>query len=102
VARGDGVRRIEDLRERRAARGAEHQHGARVLAGPDEDVAGAVRAMEVVPLAQRLLPPVDHRKALPGEDEETFLSVLGVVQTAGLAGVQDLDGDPEVREAGVG
>ena len=60
------------------------------------------RAVEVVPLAQGVLLPVDHREALAGEDEEPLLGLLGVVEAAGLAGLDDLDGDAEVREARVG
>ena len=47
-------------------------------------------------------PAVDHRQALAGEDEEPLLGLLGVVQAAGLPGLQDLDGDAEMPEAGVG
>src|SRR5436190_20550172 len=49
-----------------------------------------------------MLLAVDHRQARAGEDEEALLGLLGVVEATGLAGVQDLDVDAEVREARVG
>jgi 6,7-dimethyl-8-ribityllumazine synthase len=58
--------------------GVDHEHGARAVAGADEDVLDAHGAVEV-PLAHRALLAFDDRDALAVEDEEVLLHRLGVV-----------------------
>ncbi len=57
--------------------------------------------MDEVPGLQRSLIALDQEQALALEDEEVLLLVLAVVHARGLAGLEDADIDPELREASV-
>jgi hypothetical protein len=43
---------------------------------------------------------VDEQRALAGQHEEVLLHALGVVEAVRLAGLEDADVDPELRELG--
>src|SRR4051794_17602384 len=94
MARRDLVDRV--MRPVDLAR-ADHQHRARPVAGADEDVLGARRAVDEVPLPQRVLNPVEDDQARAVQDEEVLLVGLGVVLAVRLAGLHDDDVDARVR-----
>jgi broad specificity phosphatase PhoE len=58
-------------------------------------------AVHEVPGAKRSLLAFDDEHTLSGQDEEVLLSVLPVVHATQLAGQEQVDVDPEVREARV-
>src|SRR3954465_9704630 len=80
--------------------GADHQDGARLVAGADEDVLRAGGCVEEIPRAQRALLALDEQRALAREDEKVLLLVLGVVAAVGLARRKDVDADSELLELG--
>src|SRR4051794_20628235 len=80
------------------AAGADHQNRAGAVAGADEDVARARRAMDEVPGPQQALLLLDEEQAFAGEDEEVLLHVLGVVEPVRLARVEDVNADPVLLE----
>ena len=75
---------------------ADHQHDTRAAAGTDDDVAGAGRTMEIVPLAEGPLLLLYDEEALAGEHEEPLLRVLVVIERVRIAGPQDAHVDADV------
>ena len=61
-------------------------------------MAGAGRAVEVVPPAQPPLLLLDDEQALAGEHEEPLLRVLVVIERVRIAGPQDAHVDADVAE----
>jgi hypothetical protein len=70
---------------------ADHQHGAGTVAGADEHVLGAGRAVQEVPLPKRPLLAVEDDDALTVEHEEVLLHRLRVVAAVGLPRLHHLD-----------
>ena len=54
--------------------------------------------MDEVPCFERTLLAFDEQQTLPPEDEEVLLRALAVIETPGLAGLEDADVDPELLE----
>ena len=82
---GDGV---DDAASDPAAARADGHDDRRSVAGPDDDVLGAARTVEVVPRLELALLLLDDQQALTGDHEEALLGVLAVVapDTPGPAG----------------
>src|SRR6185312_6407541 len=67
--------------------------------GPDRDVCRPRRAVQVVPLPEPALLPLDDRDALAREDEEALLVRLRVVEARRLTRPEDVHADAEQRRA---
>ena len=77
-----------------------HEEDAWFLAGRDEAMSDARRAVHEVPSLEAVLLTFDDRDALTGEDEEVLLVVeLAVVLGTALAGLEYGEVIPELREA---
>ena len=87
---------VEELLVRRPR--ADHQDRARPIAGPDEDVLRAGRAVDEVPLAHGPLLALDEQLALSEQHEEPLLLRLGVVEAVRLARHEHADVDPDLLE----
>src|SRR5215210_7837430 len=95
VLQRDLVADVHDfLRDARAA----HEDHARALAGADEPVLGVRRAVDEVPSLQVPLLALDHEDALAREHEKVLLVPLAVIAAARLAGLEDGDRVPDLRE----
>src|SRR5206468_1706012 len=81
--------------------GADGDHEAGLVAGPDEDVLGPGRAMHEVPRLEAPLLALDEQDAFAREDEEVLLLVLAVVVAVGLARLDDPEVEAELLEPGV-
>ena len=92
MAEGGLGARVDDALLRPALAGADHEDHARAVAGADEDVLGAGRAVHEVPRLQRPLLTLDQEEALAGEDEEVLLVGLAVVHPARLSRLEDAQG----------
>src|SRR6185369_7782551 len=58
------------------------------------------RRVDEVPGAQFSLLALDEQQALAGEDEEVLLLVLAVIEPVGLAGLEHVEPEAELRELG--
>ena len=79
---------------------SDHEDRAGPVAGADEDVLGPGGAVDEVPGPQAPFLTLDEEQALAREHEEVLLDVLAVVHAVRLAGSEDVDVDPELREPG--
>ncbi len=61
-------------------------------------MAGAGRAVEIVPTAQPPLLLLDDEQALSGEDEEPLLRILVVIERVRIVGPQDTHVHADVAE----
>src|SRR4051794_8222468 len=96
VLRRELGHRVDDLPVLRPP--TDHEDHARPVAGADEDVLGPGRAVEEIPRAQDAFLPLDQQAALARENEEVLLLGLAVVEAVGLAGLKDMQPDPELRK----
>src|SRR5882672_4481915 len=91
--------RVDDAAADPTAAAADGDHDRRLVACPDDDVLGATGAMEEIPGRQPALLPFDDQQALTGQHEKALLGVLPVVHAGRLAGLENADVDPQLRES---
>src|SRR6266850_1457167 len=89
----DWIVQLRVLRSR-----AGHEDHARPVAGAQEDVLRPGGTVEEVPRAKKPLLTLDEQPALAGQHEERLLLRLGVVEPVRLAGLEDMESDPELPE----
>src|SRR5262249_6488306 len=77
---------------------ADRENDGRPGPGTDDDVVRAAGAVDEIPGPQRALLAFDEQQALAGEDQKAFLRALAMVEPERLAGLEDVDVDPELAE----